>query len=413
MVKTCGLLGRKLAHSFSPMIHQAFDMGYRYNLFEIEPNALANFLTQSSFHGLNVTIPYKKDVIPFCTEISPIAKEIGSVNTLLRLPDGGLFGDNTDGQGFLAMLSQSGIVVKDKKVLVLGSGGSSLTVCYMLKQLNAREIVVVSRSGENNYTNLEKHCDSQVLVNTTPVGMYPNTGESPVNLKLFPKLEGVLDLIYNPAKTELIMAAEALGLSFINGFTMLIGQAAAASRVFSDLEKDIDIKKITNILRKQMENIILIGMPGSGKTTIGQLLAKKLGRKCIDIDTEIEKSTNLTIPDIFQAEGEVGFRRRETAILQKYGKASALVISTGGGCVTQEENYFHLHQNGIIIFIERELSTLSREGRPLSLSGNLQDMYSARISQYKRFADATVQNVAQPEAVAEKIAEAFHEIIGD
>ena len=400
-VKKCGLLGRKLTHSYSPMIHKSFALGYSYKLFEVEPEDLSDFLKNGDFHGLNVTIPYKKDVIPFCTELSPIAHDIGSVNTLVRLPDGGIKGDNTDGMGFSAMLSQFEVV--GKKIIVLGSGGSSLTVHHVLKHQNAREVILISRDGENNYNNIANHSDAQIIINTTPVGMYPNVGEIPVNLDVFSRVEGVLDLIYNPAKTQLFMDAEERGIKTLGGLTMLVGQAAAASELFATAYEPINILSTIQHIRQKTENIILIGMPGCGKTTIGRILAEKLGKTFVDADEEIEKVAGRTIPEIFATHGEEFFRQQESAVLQKFGKESNQVISTGGGCVTRAENFYHLRQNGIVVFLERDLQKLDREGRPLS-QGNLQNMYEIRQPLYKRFAHITIQNNDDPQKIAQAIA---------
>ena len=404
----CGLLGRTLAHSYSPAIHKALGGGYSYELFEIKPDALASFLEQSDFHGLNVTIPYKQAVIPFCQSLSPTAAAIGSVNTLLRQPDGSLHGHNTDAAGFLAMLRQSGIRVAGKQVLVLGSGGSSLTVCHVLREQRVAKITVISRKGEHTYESLPRHSGAQILINTTPVGMYPATGESLVNLAFFPHLEGVLDLIYNPARTRFLMDAKMRNIPHMGGLPMLVGQAAAAAELFSG--RPIDTEQVNRTLyqlRRQMENIVLIGMPGSGKSTIGHLLHKCTGRPLIDTDRKIEQEAKMPIPEIFQREGEAAFRARETEVLEEWGKESGLIISTGGGVVTREENYRHLHQNGMIFFLERPLSKLERTGRPLS-RGDIAKMYERRHPQYQRFADYTVQNnEGEPDMVADTILELF------
>jgi len=393
------------------MLHEAFGMGYTYGLFEVEPEDLPQFMERGNFHGLNVTIPYKKDVMSFCQDLSPTAREIGCINTIVRQPGGGLFGHNTDGTGFLAMLRQSGINPNGKKIAVLGDGGSSLTVCHVLKQQNAGEIITSSRRGKHNYDNISDHHDAQILVNTTPVGMYPDTGKTLVNLKDFPRLEGVLDLIYNPARTRVLMDAQSLGIPCIGGLPMLVGQAAAAAEIFS--EGEVAASSAMGILRRRMENIVLVGMPGCGKTTIGRLLAEKLNRPLIDTDAEIEAAAGKSISKIFQAEGEDGFRQREIAVLQKYGKESGQIISTGGGCITRSENYFHLRQNGIVVFITRGITLLKREGRPLSQSQNLQNMYEARLPHYQRFADITIQNDTTPFEAVEKILEEINEATGN
>lgn len=406
----CGLLGRKLGHSYSPQIHKRL-ANYQYDLFEVEPEDLESFLKTAPFQGLNVTIPYKKEVMAYCAALSDTARAIGSVNTLVRQKDGSLYGDNTDADGFAAMLSHSGIDPRGKKALVLGSGGASLAIVYVLKQLGAEQIVVISRSGENHYGNLHLHQDAQLIVNTTPVGMYPDTGVQPVDLRQFPSCEGVLDIIYNPAKTQLLLQAQALGLPHCDGLIMLVGQAKrAAERFTGTLLSESLIPKITGQLRFEMGNLILIGMPGCGKSTIGQALAQRLGRPFADADAEIERQSGLSIPQIFSRFGEERFRQEETKALQRLGKQSGLVIATGGGCVTRPENYPLLHQNGIVIFLQRDLSELATEGRPLSLASDLQQMYRKRLPLYEQFSDAAVVNQSDAAAVAARIEEVSYEI---
>ena len=398
----CGLLGRKLGHSYSPQIHGCLG-DYRYDLFEIEPEQLDDFLHNGDFHGLNVTIPYKKSVIPYCDTLSPVAQALGAVNTIVRRADGTLIGHNTDCFGFSSMLKRSGLDVNGKKVLVLGSGGASNTAVAVLKNSGAN-VIVISRKGENNYENLSLHKDASVIVNATPVGMYPNVGESPVNLALFPRLEGVLDLIYNPAKTKILLDAEERGLVTVNGLWMLVAQAKESSEWFTGKGlADSIISEIHRDLRVRMENIVLIGMPGCGKSTIGKLVAEKLNRKFVDADTEIEQLAGMTIPEIFATQGEAAFRALETQVLAQLGSQSSLVIATGGGCVTRPENYRHLHQNGRIIWIKRDISDLPTNGRPLSASGMLDEMYRIRKPLYSRFADCEIQNTSTCQAAADEI----------
>ena len=398
----CGLLGRKLGHSYSPQIHSQLGT-YSYDLFEKEPEQLAAFLKGGDFTGINVTIPYKKDVIPYLDALSPAAQKIGSVNTIVRRADGSLFGHNSDYFGFVSLVKHSGIAVADKKVLVLGSGGTSNMVVTALRDLSAVPIVI-SRSGENNYDNLERHADASVIVNTTPVGMYPNTGISPIDLRLFPKLEGVLDVVYNPAKTKLLLDAEALGIPNANGLWMLVAQAKEASEYFTGKKlSDEVIGKIHRTLSHQMKNLILIGMPGCGKSTIGAALAQRLGRKFVDADEEVVKSAGKSIPEIFAQDGEEAFRQWETAALNSLGKQSGLVIATGGGCVTQNRNFAALHQNGYIIWLERDLTLLPTDGRPLSQSNRLEEMYKLRKPMYEAFADIRVENAGNPEQTVKEI----------
>lgn len=398
----CGLLGRKLGHSYSPQIHGLLG-DYSYALFEKEPEHLGSFLRDEDFTGINVTIPYKKDVIPYLDELSPAANKIGSVNTIVRRADGSLFGHNSDYFGFVSLVTHSTIAVAGKKVLVLGSGGTSNMVVTALKDLGA-EPIVISRSGENNYGNLHLHADASVIVNATPVGMYPNTGISPIDLHLFPNLEGVLDVIYNPAKTKLLLDAESLGIPHENGLWMLVAQAKEASEYFTGKKISDDmIDKIHHILSHQMKNIILIGMPGCGKSTVGSLLAQKLGRKFVDADEEIIQLARKSIPEIFAQDGETVFRDWESSALENLGKQSGLVIATGGGCVTRECNYPVLHQNGIIVWLERDLSLLPTDGRPLSQSNSLKQMYAIRKPMYEEFADIRVENTLSPEHTVSEI----------
>ena len=401
----CGLLGEKLGHSYSPQIHAEL-ADYEYRLYEKAPDEVEDFVRRGDWHGLNVTIPYKKTVIPFCTELSETARAIGSVNTLLKRPDGTIFGDNTDAFGFETLLTQTlKADISGWKALVLGTGGASVTVCAMLRKRGA-QVVPISRSGKDNYTNLEWHRDAKLLVNTTPVGMYPKNGASLVDLGVFPKLEAVLDVVYNPARTALLLQAEKRGIPCAGGLTMLVAQAKRSAEIFlAHALPDGEIARITRQLARQMQNVILIGMPGSGKSTVGRLLAEKLGRPLLEADKELEKAAGMSIPVIFANEGEAGFRKRETRILSDLGKQSGTVISTGGGCVTREENYPLLHQNGVIVWIRRDLNCLAREGRPLSLNADLSAMYAVRAPLYEHFADFTVENDGNAEDTVNSILE--------
>lgn len=400
----CGLLGEKLGHSYSPAIHK-FLGNYTYSLYEKKPEELEDFLKNGSFSGLNVTIPYKKAVIPYCAALTPVAQQLGAVNTIVRKQDGTLIGHNTDYFGFSAMVKRSGLCLFGKKALVLGSGGASNTAVAVLKQLGMTTIVI-SRSGENNYHNLHRHTDAALIVNATPVGMYPNCGSSPVSLDYFSNLEGVLDLIYNPARTQLLMEAEARGLAAENGLWMLVAQAKESAEWFTGrhIPNEI-ISVIYRQLRQTMENIVLIGMPGCGKTTIGKLLAEKTGRDFFDTDSVIEHSAGMSIPKIFATKGENVFRSLETNAISQLGKRSGVVIATGGGCVTREENYSLLHQNGILIWLEREIDSLPILGRPLSQPGKLAQMYASRKPLYEKFADYVLSNNGAPEKTAFRILE--------
>lgn len=402
----CGLLGKTLGHSYSPYIH-TFLGDYSYSLFEKQPDELADFLKHGDFTGLNVTMPYKKDVIPLCDKLTDCAQKLGAVNTIVRQKDGSLLGHNTDYFGFQSMLKRTGLSVSGKKVLVLGSGGASATAVVVLQESGA-DVVVISRSGQNNYENIQLHSDAAVIVNATPVGMYPNAGNSPVDLSGFSKLEGILDIVYNPARTRLMLDAEAMGIPVENGLWMLVAQAKEASERFTGNQiADSVIADVHSALRKKMENIVLIGMPGCGKSTIGKLLAEETGKTFVDMDAEIERASGMQIPDIFAKFGEEHFRKLETETLAQFGQKSGLVIATGGGCVTRGENHSLLHQNGTICWIKRDISSLPTDGRPLSQSGKLNEMYFIRKPLYERFADMVITNDSTPQQAAAEIAKGW------
>lgn len=388
----CGLLGEKLGHSYSPQIHSML-ADYEYKLFEKAPEELEDFLKSGEFDGLNVTIPYKKSVMPYCAELSPTAAQIGSVNTIVRRSDGSLYGDNTDAFGFENLIVHNGIEVKGKKALVLGTGGASVTAQAVLKNLGASEVVVISRKGEDNYENIAKHADAEIIANTTPVGMYPNNGKAAVDLAQFPKLSGVLDVVYNPARTALLLQAEKLCIPCAGGLYMLVSQAKRSCELFTGKSiPDSEIDRIERVLSHQMQNIVIIGMPGSGKTAVSTMLAERLGRKIFDTDTIVSEKAGMTIPEIFAAQGEAGFRKLETEATAEVGKLSGNIISTGGGVVTVADNYELLHQNGVIVWIERDTNKLARDGRPISLSSDLNELYAARLPLYERFADIKADN---------------------
>lgn len=401
-MKKYGLLGRKLGHSYSPQIHGML-ADYEYKLYEVADDKVADFLKETDLGGMNVTIPYKKTVMESCVYLSETARKMGCVNTLVR-EDDGWHGYNTDYYGFCSLVRISGIDMNGRKVLVLGSGGASNTVCRAAEDLGASQVVVISRQGENNYGNLDRHADAEIIVNTTPVGMYPNNGNAALDLKLFPKCEGALDVIYNPSKTAFLLQAEELGIKHAGGLYMLTAQAKRSSELFTGKTiADSEIDRITDVLAKEMGNIILIGMPGSGKTEIGRRIAAKTGRRFIDADKAIEESAGRPIPEIFKTDGEEYFRELETKVLAELGKLSGAVIATGGGAVTRERNYPLLHQNGSIVWIKRALDQLPVDGRPVSQSNPLNELYEARKDKYAAFADISVDNDADIETAAERV----------
>lgn len=395
--KKTGLIGNPLGHSYSPEIHALLG-DYRYDLFPMEEDEVGPFLKRGDFDALNVTIPYKKTVLPFLDRISEEARRIGSVNTIVKQADGALWGYNTDYDGFSRMLARRGISLSGKKVVILGSGGASVTVRAVAGDMGAREITVISRSGEDNYANLEKHADAEILVNTTPVGMYPNNGVSPVSLDRFPKLEAVADLIYNPARTALILDAEDRGIPAVSGLSMLVFQAARASELFTGIPvDDARAEAVLSAVGKAKRNILLIGMPGSGKSTLGTLLAEKLGRRFADLDAEIVKAAGRPIPAIFAEDGEAVFRDYETAALRELSKQSSLVVATGGGAVIREENRRLFRENSSVLLLRRPLSALAKDGRPLSVTHTAEELWNARKKFYESAAEGSIDVSDDPD----------------
>ena len=405
--KRCGLIGEKLGHSFSPAIHGKL-ADYEYKLYELSPEQVGPFLEKKEYDGLNVTIPYKKTVIPYCDELTEAAKSIGSVNTIVKRPDGTLLGHNTDYDGFMWLLKNAGAEVKGKKAVVLGTGGASVTVQAALRDLGAAQVVVVSRSGEDNYENIARHSDAKILVNATPVGMYPKTGVSPVNLDVFTALEGVFDVVYNPAKTQLLLDAEKRAIPCANGLGMLVAQAKAACERFTG--QPIDDEKVYTIkaeMERNTRNVMLIGMPGSGKSTVGAALAESLGRKLVDVDERIVEMAGCSIPEIFLKDGEEGFRQIEHQALCEVSKESGLVIATGGGVVTRPENLDPMRQNSLIVWLLRDLSLLPKDGRPLSQTNSLTEMFKVREPLYRAAADCVADNNGSQEDTLKQIMEAM------
>ncbi len=390
-----GLIGERLSHSFSKEIHEAL-ADYTYEIRELTPDEVAPFLEAREFEGINVTIPYKEKVIPYLDEISDAAKMIGAVNTVKKV-DGRLIGDNTDFYGMREMIVRADIEIKNKKVLILGTGGTSKTAKAVLADLGAKEMITVSRKASESTITYETaialHSDAEIIVNTTPLGMYPNNGACPIDISLFPNLTGVIDAIYNPLRTNLILEAQKRGIPAVGGLMMLILQAARASEIF--LGKRIDGKDVEKVIKsifESKENIVLIGMPGCGKSTIGKLLAEITGRVFTDTDAVIEELTGKHPSEIIRAKGEDTFRDIETQAVREVSKKSGIVIATGGGIVKRSKNIPLLRQNGRIFYLNCPTDELPvTPDRPLSSSREaIEELHRTRHPLYTAAADATV-----------------------
>ena len=385
-----GLLGEKLGHSYSKPIHEALGR-YSYELCPVSREELHDILARRAFKGMNVTIPYKLDVIPFCDFLSPEAQSAGSVNTL-KVENGRLLGYNTDIGGFISLARRLGAEPGGRKAVILGSGGASRAARIALQQMGAGQIVVVSRQGPVPYEALYRdHADAEILVNATPVGMYPANLASPVELDRLPNLRWALDMIYNPARTRLLLDAAERGIPCADGLWMLVAQAMEAAGIF--LDEPVPPEKTEEIyrqVRSGMLNVVLIGMPGCGKSTLGMRLSQSLGKRFVDCDGEIAREQGMTSGEIIERQGEDAFRRIETETLSRLGKESGLVIATGGGAVTRPENRDLLRQNGVLLHIRRPLDQLATKDRPLSR--NLEELARTRMPLYRAWADREIDN---------------------
>ncbi|MDO5018547.1 MAG: shikimate kinase [Lagierella massiliensis] len=407
---TFGLVGKTLKHSFSPKLHSYLG-DYEYKLFEVSKTQLKELFLKKELKGLNITMPYKEEAMKYCNKFSPEVFKIGCINTVL-FDNEDIIGFNTDYFGAISMLKDIDIEIKGSEVVVLGDGSTSKTIRAVLEDMGAKDIITVSRKTEIKYNDLEKYNHAQVIINTTPVGMYPNNLESLVNLKDFPNLKAVADVVYNPLRTKLILDAQMLGLKTATGLKMLVNQGIDSSEIFINRKfEDEERERIYNKIYRDVSNIVLIGMPGSGKTSIGKAVAKKLERRFIDLDKVIEEVNQMTIPGIFNQYGEEGFRELEHLACIKYGKENGIVISTGGGVVLDKHNYNPLKQNGIVVQIERKLNKLATKGRPLS-KGGYKDLVKLQISRkglYRELSDFKVVNIYHPDCV-EDIINGFNEI---
>ena len=399
----CGLLGANLAGSFSRDIHEMFGAtNYRY--YEMPEEKLDEFFKNREFHGINVTMPYKTEVMKYLDYIDDEAKAVGSVNTIIKDEEGKLKGYNTDVYGFEKAWDRAEFFVHGKKVLILGTGGASKAVEYVLKNKNAGKVVKISRTGEDNYENLDKHYDADFIVNATPVGMEPFEDETPVDLKLFPNLRGVFDLIYNPLRTELILNAEELNIPCMTGLYMLVAQAKRADELFSGgTIDDRKIDSVYNAVKRNKRNLVLVGMPGSGKSTIGQVFAKEFGLRFYDTDQMIYELTGKTPEDILNADGEEVFRTLELELIKQLLEEENAVIATGGGVVTIDMGHHTLKHGSCVVYIKRALDELDLKGRPLSKKKGIEAIYNERKDLYERFSDTVIANDSTIDDAVERI----------
>ena len=393
----CGLIGRKLGHSYSKIIHEMI-APYSYDLIELDPSELEHFIKEKNFKGINVTIPYKTDIIPYLDYIDPVAEKIGAVNTVVN-KNGSLFGYNTDIIGLTELITSIIPTLNGKKVLIAGSGGTSKTAAATVEGLGCDEFYIVGRSKRDGIIDYSEaysiHSDADVIINTTPLGMYPDFESTPFDLSKFNGLSGVVDVVYNPLRTSLVLQAQSLGIPAVSGLQMLISQAFAASELFTDSRIKASKKQVFDALSIEKLNIVLTGMPGSGKTTLGKLLSEHLGRNLVDVDEEIVKQEGRPICEIFEKNGEEYFRRLESDIIKKISRElTGVIISTGGGAVLRGENIMNLKHNGRIVFINRPVEEiLPTSDRPLSSDkAMLQKRYDDRIDIYRSTADVIISN---------------------
>ena len=404
-----GLIGERLGHSYSKLIHERIS-DYTYELKPLRPDEIGRFIKEYDYKGLNVTIPYKQTVIPMLDEISPEAEKIGSVNTIVRR-DNRLFGYNTDYAGFLYLANHAGISFAGRKVMILGTGGTSRTARAVAADNGSSEIVIVSRSGLVNYETVYDHGDAEIIINTTPVGMYPDSGGRILDLSRFPSLLGVLDVVYNPLRTNLILDAQGLGINACGGLPMLVQQAVAAAELFTGEKTEPGISRtVLRELYSGLQNIVLIGMPGAGKTTVGEALARKMGRNFVDIDAAAEAVENKKILEIFADSGEAYFRALEKSCIADAARDTGTVIATGGGAVLDPENMRALQRTGRVYFLDRSLELLPTDGRPLSTDKSaVRRLHDERYPLYTKYCNKLVSCDKAIDGIANEIMEDFYE----
>ncbi len=387
-----GLLGKNISYTYSPLIHKK--LGYDYKIFDLDENDFSDFMLNRKFKGINITIPYKSEVIAYLDYVDPLAKKLNAVNTVIN-KDGKLYGYNTDISGFEYALDYNTVKVKDQSVLILGTGSTSASISEVFKRKMAKEIAIIGRTTEVNYDNLLKVSHFDIIVNTTPVGVYPNINDDLIDLDAFNNLQAVIDVIYNPLRTEFISQGLNKGIKAYGGLLMLVAQAVFASEIFFDKEYDSGtIEKVYNEILNEKENIVLIGMPSCGKTTIGKNLSISLNKDFIDIDSEIVKDTQMSIAQIFEEYGEEYFRSLERQFVNDFSKLNSKVIATGGGVILNKDNIKDLKKNGKIIFLDRDLDKLiTDKERPLSSNKKkVEKLYKDRIDLYHNYSDYTIEN---------------------
>lgn len=402
-----GVLGRVLGHSYTPIIYREL-AGLDYRRFEREPEELDAFVHSNEWAGFNVTIPYKRTLVPYMDELSDVAKRMGNINTVTRLAKGGLRGDNTDYFGFKTLVESLQLNLVNKKAVVFGGdGGAGTTAMMVLADLGMKP-VSIGRSGNNTYDKLEFHANAALAVNCTPVGMFPKCPAAPCSLKAFPTLEGFVDIVYNPARTALMMEAEQLDIPHAGGLLMLVAQAAQAVERYTGEVIPMDrIVELTNKLSATEQNIVLIGMPGCGKTRVGEALENMLGRERVDIDQVIEAHAGKSCSELIQTEGEAAFRKLETEVLHEVAAKSGQIISCGGGVVTRLENYELLHQNGLIVMLNRPLADLAKNDRPITARDGIEALAQQRMPRYRSWADLIIDSRSNAQETAKALVEAL------